>query len=184
MLQYFDLNGKRFDLSHLNRVKDHANARLRNGAIKRAPIDVAFSCHCYSRMPVKGEAIPVGSLVKDGSKEMPRDRIFSESRYELSKLLPRAVRSIWENAKTVHETKVNNVVRVEMLPPILASSEYERTYIFMSLRKMIPAGEAKYIRISIESAYPDSVMYESPKFGKPVAFDILLGHCWEGRYPK
>lgn len=84
---------------------------------------------------------------------------------------------------TVHYTKYENVVRLEKAIPVVAGPEAEDYYIFIKLEKREPDGAQKYIRMFVESAYPDNVMYDKPSYGKPVAFAELLGDCWEKRYP-
>ncbi|HEX8613114.1 MAG TPA: hypothetical protein VF800_17635 [Telluria sp.] len=88
MPQPFVLDGVSFDLSHLHPIKAKTAAKLRASEIKVA-VEVEFSCHCWSRLPVKGEAIPPTHLVADGSKELPRNHMFCPVRYELSLSLPK-----------------------------------------------------------------------------------------------
>lgn len=179
----FVLNGILFDLSHLNPIRAKTVAKLRASETTVA-VEVAFSCHCWSRLPVKGESILPAYIVADGAKESPRHRMFCMLRYELSRALPKIVRDLLEYGGHVHKTNRKNIVRIDLLAPVAPGGPSVRYFVFMKLTKRAPAGARKYIRIFVESAYPESALYNKVSYGKPFSFAQLIGDCWEGRYPK
>jgi hypothetical protein len=179
----FILNGISFDLSHLNPIKSKTVAELR-ASQTTVSVQVEFSCHCWSRLPVKGEAIPATHLVAGGSKEKPRNRIFCEGRYELSLSLPQVIRNMLGSSGHVHKTDRKNVVRVALVAPVAPGGAIVEYFVFMKLEKRTPPGSQKYVRIFVESAYPENVLYDKVDYGKPFSFAQLIGDCWEGRYPK
>jgi|SRR5471030_1743838 len=182
-MQPITIGTKVYDLSHLSIIRRKAVAKLRQSE-KEVLIEVHFSCHCWSRKPLTNEPIPSTHLVPDGSKVHPRNRIFCESRYELSLELPRLVDEMLTTNRRVYYTDKDNIVRIDWVAPIVAGTKPEQYYLFMKVEKKTPKGEAKHVKIFVESAYPESVMYENPVYGKPVSFNQLLGDCWELRYPK
>lgn len=179
----FIINGTTFDLSHLNSFRRKSTIQLRNN-LKEVAVEVSFSCHCWSRKPVKGEPIPPTHFVADGSYQNPRDRIFSEHRHGLSFALPEMINSMLSVRTMVHETQKKNIMRVDTVVPIIATQHEVEYYIFCKISKQEPEGQQKYIKLFVESAYQDSVMYEKPDLGKPIELAKLLGDCWELRYPR
>jgi hypothetical protein len=179
----FVLNGKSFDLSHLNPIRAKTVAKLRASETKVA-VQVEFSCHCWSRLPVTGEIVAPAYFVEDGSRELPRNRVFCEGRYELSRALPKVVRNLLESGGRIQKTSRKNVVRIEFVVPVVAGLPDVKYFVFMKLEKRTPDGAQKYIRIFIESAYSENAMHAKVDYGKPFSFAQLIGDCWEGRYPK
>ena len=179
----FILNGISFDLSHLNPIRAKTVAELRASQTK-VSVQVEFSCHCWSRLPVKGESIPATHFVADGSKEMPRNRIFCEGRYELSRALPQVIRNMLESSGHIHKTDRKNIVRVDLVAPVAPGGPIVEYFVFMKLEKRTPPNAQKYVRIFVESAYPENVLYDKVDYGKPFSFAQLIGDCWENRYPK
>lgn len=177
------INGRTFDLTHMNGFEGKTDANLRAGQVKKAPIKVEFSCHCWSRRPVDGEAIPPSHLVPEGSKHAPRNRIFCESRYELSRALPELVQTLLTNGGNVHKTDFDNILRVDFVVPLVANRPPIEYFVFLKPEKKTPGGAQKHIRLFIESAYPESVMYDKVNYGKPYSFAKVMGEVWEGRYP-
>ncbi len=179
----FFLNGVTFDLSHLNTITAKTRAELRASATN-VKVEVEFSCHCWSRKPVDGEEIPPARFVADGSIQVPRNRIFCESRYELSKALPQLVNNLLTTSGHIHKTDRKNIIRIDLVAPVVPGDVVVEYFVFMKLEKRMPPGAQKYVRIFVESAYPESVMYDKVDYGKPFSFAQLMGDVWEGRYPK
>jgi hypothetical protein len=182
-MQPINIGAKIYDLCHLNIIRRKSTAELRQSK-KEVPVEVHFSCHCWSRKPLENEPIPPTHLILDGSKVAPRNRIFCESRYELSLELPKLIDDMLQTNRRVYYTHRDNIVRIDWVAPIVAGPAPEQYYLFMKMEKKTPEGQAKHVKIFVESAYPDSVMYENPSYGKPVSFSKLLGDCWELRYPQ
>jgi hypothetical protein len=90
MYSHFPLNGLNYSLDHMNVMKSYTTALLGN-VHKRVAVEITYSCHCWSRLPVEGESIPPNRFVADGSEQNPRNRIFCEERHELSRSLPGAM---------------------------------------------------------------------------------------------
>ncbi len=84
----------------------------------------------------------------------------------------------------IHKTKRKNILRVDLIVPVAPGGPVVEYFVFMKLEKRIPPGAQKYIRIFVESAYPENVLYDKVDYGKPFSFAQLIGDCWEGRYPK
>jgi hypothetical protein len=108
----------------------------------------------------------------------------SEHRHELSRELPKFVQLMLTQHTIVQETGVDNVMRVDFQTPIVAGSAAMEYYTFFRISKQSPPEAPKFIKMYVESAYPESVMYDKPASGKGTAFAELLGDCWEGRYPR
>jgi hypothetical protein len=149
MHQPFNLNGTYFDLSHLNPIKAKTTAKLRAGE-KKVTVQLEFSCHCWSRKPAEGETIPPTHLVPDGSKEMPRNRIFCEGRYELSKALPEVIDKMLTSSGRIHKTKKKNIVRIDWVAPVVPGAPVTEYFVFMKLEKREPA-ESKSTSASLWS---------------------------------
>lgn len=84
----------------------------------------------------------------------------------------------------IHKTDKKNIVRIDLIAPVVPGAPVTEYFVFMKLEKREPAGGQKYIRIFVESAYPENVLYDKVNYGKPFSFAQLIGDCWEGRYPK
>lgn len=179
----YNINGKIFELTHMNNFDGKTDARLRAGQVKKAPVKVEFSCHCWSRKPMEGEDIPRAYLVADGSRHSARNRIFCEARYELSRALPNLVQTLLNNGGNVHKTNVDNILRIDFVVPVVAGPPSVEYFVFIKPEKKTTDGAQKHIRLFIESAYPESVLYEKVNYGKPYSFAKVMGEVWEGRYP-
>lgn len=181
MKHAFYLNGETFDLSHLNDRSGYTAALLGN-TTKRVKVEVSFSCHCWSRLPVDGEAIPLDRFVADGSRETPRNRIFCEQRHEMSKALPFAIDEMLAGDGHVSKTLEHNILRVEQSIPVVANDHDIKYFIFLHIEKKEPEGKQKYIKLFVETAYPESALYKKVIEGKPFNLSKLVGDCWKYEY--
>lgn len=86
----YTINDRTFDLTHMNGFEGKTDANLRAGQVKKAPIKVEFSCHCWSRRPVDGEAIPPSHLVPEGS--IMYDKVNYGKPYSFAKVMG----EVWE----------------------------------------------------------------------------------------
>lgn len=178
------IKGKAYDLSHLATVISSGIAHLRAGSEKKLRIDVHYSCHCYSRLPKSNEVIPLDQLIPDGSEIKPRNRIFDETRFELSHQLPSIISRMLSPEGVVHYTDRDNVVRYELVESIIPLQPAIKYFVFIKLTKIAQEGQQKFIKLVVESAYPESDMFESPNYSKPVNVGVLLGQLWENRTPQ
>lgn len=173
------LGGVAYSLAHLAPIKRRIEVPLRGGLTKTLLVEFRFSCHCYSRGPSQGESIPPQLRIADGSVHMPRDRIFDERRYALSRQLVACIDALIETQGTVHRSRHDNYFRVDTLREsangVLAPVSY---YIFMSARKVAEPGQAKRIKIYVESAYPALPAIPAPASVQELPFRQVLGKIW------
>lgn len=181
------IDGVALDLSHLSVMTRTVQMDLPGGIQKKARVEFHFSNHCYSRSPdaLPGggiEAIPPGLLVPDGSAHSPRPRIFCPIRYALSKHLVNCVETIIANNKVVAKTKHVNYFNLTALTHGIADiPDPANYYVFFSIKTVKPENDAKYIKISVESAYLDANAHGM----KPTPFSQALGEVWAGQtHPK
>ena len=169
-----------FDLAHLDEYRTHTNALLGN-TYKRVLIEVHYSCHCWSRLPVDGEPIPAGYRVPDGSRHMPRDRIFTYQRYEMSKALPLLMQKVLDGDALISKTPELNILRIEKAVPIVGTYPAVDYFIFFDLEKKEPPHQQKYIKLFVQTAYPENALYKKVNAGrKPFNFSKAIGDCWKG----
>lgn len=181
MYSHFPLNGVNYPLDHMNVMKSYTTALLGN-VHKRVAVEITYSCHCWSRLPVEGESIPPNRFVADGSVQNPRNRIFCEERHELSRSLPSAMEKMLLHSGHVSKTDQENILRIDEAIPVVANGSTVKYYIFMTMEKRMPEGKQKYIRIFVETAYPENVLYKKMGDGKPYSFAKLAGETWKGEY--
>jgi hypothetical protein len=155
---------------------------LPGGHQKSARAEFHFSNHCYSRSPDElpdgtFEAIPLGRFVADGSVHTPRPRIFCPIRYELSKHLVSCIDAIIADdalvTRTKHVNYFNLTELVHGVPGIASPASY---YVFFSIKTVKPDNDAKFIKISVESAYIDA----NANGTKSSEFSRALGEEWAG----
>ena len=153
--------------------------KMPGGITKAVNVEFRFSCHCYSRLPAKGEGIPHGFLVPDGSKEHPRDRIFDQGRYDLSLKLMEGIDKIIAEDATVTRSKFNNFFHLSVeeatLGGVVSQVSY---YVFMSAKKVSEPNQPKMIKVFVETAYPDTSGDPPLKGGASRTFGTMLGEHW------
>lgn len=173
------LGGVAYSLAHLAPIERRVEVPLRGGLKKTLLVEFRFSCHCYSRGPSQGEAIPPQLRIADGSRHMPRDRIFDERRYALSHQLVACIDALIASNATVHRSRHDNFFRIDTLQEsangVLTPFSY---YIFMSVRKVAEPGQAKRIKIYVESAYPHLPAVPAPTSVQEWPFRQVLGKIW------
>ena len=173
------LGGMSYSLAHLAPIERRVEVPLRGGLTKSVLVEFRFSCHCYSRGPSQGEAIPPQLRIADGSVHMPRDRIFDERRYALSHRLAACIDALIDTQGTVHRSRHDNFFRIDTLQEsangVLTPVSY---YIFMSARKVAEPGQAKRIKVYLESAYPALPAVPAPASVQELPFRQVLGKIW------
>lgn len=173
-----------YDISHLSPITRRMDITLTRGVTKskNVVIKFRFSCHCYSRSPKEGESIPLGMLVKDGSEQSPRNRIFSEQRYQLSKQLIKHIDKLISEDGLVSKTRKGTFFSTKLaLVDEGGCSIQIDYYVFMNPTKKQDPNFPKHIDIYIESAYPpDGGAIPKPNTkGMPEALSKVLGDVWE-----
>jgi hypothetical protein len=184
MPEIITIDGAVLDLSHLQDIRCKIPATLRGGLKKDIPVEVTFSCHCYSRRLKAGEVMPAGKLVaKEGPRDAPRDRIFDPRRYDFSKRLREAIVQLIAADERIFQTQHHNFVRIEVVEEQQDGTAQQLDYyVFLSMRKHDQPNEPKVIRLFVESAYPEDLLhYDRPKLGKPMPLTRALAECWENR---
>ena len=86
-LQPISVSGAAVDLTHLASMKRTVTIEVPVNIKKSVPVEFVFSCHCYSRKLMQGETAPPGQLIREDSPSNPRNRVFDQTRYDLSKKL-------------------------------------------------------------------------------------------------
>jgi hypothetical protein len=173
------LGGTSYSLAHLAPIERRIEVPLRGGLKKTLLVEFRFSCHCYSRGPSQGEAVSPQLRIADGSRQMPRDRIFDPRRYALSHQLVTCIDVLIEAQGTVHRSRHDNFFRIDTLQEsangVLTPVSY---YIFMSARKVAAPGQTKRIKIYVESAYPALPAVPAPASVQELPFRQVLGKIW------
>lgn len=162
-----------YDLSHLIDCEIPYKTELKNKQVVNLTLGLSYSCHCYSRKPLKGETFFPSDIVMDGKSL----RIFSSYRYHLSKNLPRIFKELFDPnnyRQKVFTTQFHNLVCVKVLENgIDEVGEQDGKisyYIFFSLKK---EGKKK-ISCFVESAYPPYYEWEPPTMEKPQGIGIAV----------
>lgn len=151
--------GKTYDLSHLEPIRMEVEYEEKKVLVKRM-VTFLFSCHCYSRSPVTSEDVSHDMVVMDGNCS----RVFSEERYELSRLLPDLVRDL-PNQK-IYQTEHRNYLHL----PCVDKLGQKFTYL-IAIRIKKGGGD---ILVRIESAYPIDKLEDRRKRDKPMRFKVAL----------
>ena len=154
---------------------------LRGGLQKKnARLEFRFSCHCYSRRPKEGEAIPLGMRVTDGSAHSPRNRIFCQNRYDLSLQLVNKIDNLIATNGAVERSRHLNFFAI-FLPTIGENGEVEQVayYVFMHAKKKQDPNQPPKLDIYVESAYPDDPLIPAPiGKGREASLSVMLGEVW------
>lgn len=181
MPSYIRIAGVEIDISHLAPTQHIVEVPLRGGDIKKMPVEVAYTNHCYSRSPRAAidEQIPDGHLVMDGRKE----RMFCDRRYRLSLNLPKIMAELIASENHVWTIPGNNFVQVELVDEEADGSVAKiNYYVMMRIQKHVAPDEPKCIKVRVETAFPEDLLfYDKPVLKKPFSFRKLLACAWEGR---
>lgn len=173
------INGQPLDLSHLGIIERKVLLTLQGGIEKTVVVEFHFSCHCYSRGPSVNEEIPPELLVPDGSVKNPRDRIYDQRRYDLSRQLVGCIDALIATNGRVHESRHHNFFSVDAAQEDVGGVLQNTTYfIFMSARKIEIAGQRKFIKVYLESAYPSTPNVPYPTGKRARTLGQMLGSIW------
>lgn len=173
------INGVTYSLAHLADIERRIEVPLRGNLKKTVLVVFRFTCHCYSRGPAKGEAIPSDLKISDGSKEMPRDRIFDKRRYDLSLQLVACIDELISSQGSVNKSRHDNYFRIDTLQEVIQGVKTPISYyIFMSAKKLTEPQQEKRIVVRVESAYPESPNVPDPHSARELPFIDVLGKIW------
>lgn len=175
------INDQLIDISHLRDIQRRMTLDLRGGKQKKnAFLEFRFSCHCYSRRPKEGEAIPPKMLVPDGSVHKPRNRIFCPDRYDLSLQLVQRIDHLIETNGDVEKSRHLNFFATHLLVSGEGGNvETVPYYIFMMPKKKQDPNQPPKLDIFVESAYPGDSQIPAPiSKGKPAPLSQVLGEVW------
>jgi hypothetical protein len=177
---YIKITGVDIDISHLAPSQHTVEVPLRGDAIKKMSVEIAYTNHCYSRTPRSdiNEQIPEGHLVMDGVKQ----RMFCERRHRLSLNLPRIMDELIRSENLVWSVPGNNFAQVDLVEEEADGTVVKVTYyVLMRIEKSAKPNEPKYIKVRVETAYPEDAIYDKLVRKKPFNFRKLLACIWEGR---
>lgn len=175
------IQGRLVSISHLKPIVRTMTLDLRGGYQKKnARLEFRFSCHCYSRRPANGVAIPADLLVRDGSKHEPRDRIFCQMRYNQSITLVQHIDDLINTNGLVQRSRHLNFFSTHVVTVdahgVNTTTPY---YIFMDATKKQDTGHPPKLDIFVESAYLEDPNIPSPSgIGAAMHLSELLGRVW------
>lgn len=171
-LQPITVSGTAIDLTHLAPMKRNATIELPVNINKLVPVEFFFSCHCYSRRLLPEETAPLGQLIREGDPSNPRNRVFDQKRYDLSKKLVNLLDELIETNGYVSKTKKHNFFRVT------DDGTGTQYYIIMHAKKISVPNRPKSFQVIVESAYPDDPTKPSPHPNGGRTFGKMLGEKW------
>ena len=166
------INGAALDLSHLAPMKRMVTIELPPNHKKTVPIEFYFTSHCYSRRLKAGEQAPAGQLIREGSRKDPRNRVFDQTRYDLSKKLVKLLDDLIQTNGHVSKTKRHNFFRVT------DDGTGTQYFIIMHAKKITEPNRPKSLEVVVESAYPDDPNKPSPHANGGRRFGEMLGEAW------
>lgn len=181
MPTYIKIAGVDIDISHLAPSQHIVEVPMRGGGLKKMPVHIAYTNHCYSRKAraAINEQIPAGHLVMDGKKQ----RMFCDRRHRLSLKLPQIMADLIVSENHVWTITGNNFVQVEMVDEEADGSVTKISYyVLMRIQKHAEPGAQKHVTVRVETAFPEDLLfYDKPVLKKPFSFRKLLACVWEER---
>jgi hypothetical protein len=181
------IDGKTVTFDHLAPITRKVRLELQGNMQTTVEVRFLFSCHCYSRGLVEGEVAKSGHEVPDGSERDPRPREFDAERYALSHglvaLIDQLIASNGHVSKTTR-TDRENFYRTDQVETQRDGTQRLVSYfIFFHATKMQEPERPRYLKVFIESAYPeqDNIPHPGGRGGK--SFAAMLGETWMGLPP-
>ncbi|AYQ85982.1 hypothetical protein [Burkholderia gladioli] len=144
------------------------------------PVEVLYSNHCYSRKPRRdiNEKIPDGHLIMDGSTE----RMFCPRRYQLSRSLPRIIEALVRSDQQIWSITGGNYVKIDTVEESADGVASPVTYyVLMRIWKEAKPNQQKHIKVRVETAYPEDILFDPVRRKKAFNFRILLREIWDPR---
>lgn len=169
---HVDGAGQAFGLSHLHPFRYEVTLEAKAGLPARVVlVYVGFGMHCFTRKTEGGD---------DPSSHYADDRetrTFSPERYQLSRELPKIVRTL--GLRRCGFAKDDNYVTVD-LPSVDGQSI--RYAVFFNVKVWREQGRDSVLLV-VQSAYVLSAGKPDPGKGK-VGFNVLLGNVLRGQRPR
>jgi hypothetical protein len=166
------VSGSAIDLTHLASIKRSVALDLPPNIKKVVPVEFFFTSHCYSRRLAQGEIAPKGQLIREGSVKEPRNRVFDQARYDLSKQIVSLLDEMIQSNGHVSKTKRHNFFRVTN------TSTDTQYFIIMNAKKVTEPGRPRSMHVIVESAYPEDPEKPSPHAAGGRTFGEMLGEKW------
>lgn len=175
------IDGAEVTFSHLSPMVRKVAIELRHSK-KLVDVSFEFSCHCYTRELLEGEAVPIAHRLQDGSVHKPRFRVFDEQRFELSKDLVGHIDALIKNNEIVTQSRKENFFRIERVEAAENGATTTIQYfIFMHARIVQEPSRPKSIKVFVESAYPEKKGIPHPGGRASRTFGRMLGEQWEAQ---
>lgn len=169
---YVDGAGHAYGLSHLHPFRFEVDLEARAGlAARTVHVHVGFGMHCFTRKAEDGD---------DSGRHYADDRetrTFSPERYQLSRELPKIVRTL--GLRRCGFAKDDNYVTVD-LPTVDGQSI--RYAVFFNVKAWKERGQDSVLLV-VQSAYVLSAGKPNPGKGR-VGFNVLLGNVLRGVKPR
>ncbi|CAG7827263.1 unnamed protein product [Allacma fusca] len=166
------VNGSAIDLTHLAPIKRSVTLDLPPSIKKVVPVEFVFTCHCYSRRLMQGEQAPPGQFIREGDRKNPRNRVFDQDRYDLSKRLVSLLDEMINTNGDVSKTREHNFFRVT------DAGTGVQYFIIMNAKKVVEPLRPRSMQVIVESAYPFDPMKPSPHANGGRTFGEMLGEKW------
>lgn len=155
----FTLDGKVYDLSHLNaHWVEYIDEKDQNNPLTYRFI-VTYGLHCFTKA---SEDLSSDELQLLNYKSPRESRAFNLERYELSKYLPKIIESLGERSTLVCHAGYGKFAIVKVVDSLGNEVDY---FVVFTVFK-----EEKKLRLHIQSAYPK---YEGVGKIKKVGFFVI-----------
>jgi hypothetical protein len=158
------IGGQIFDFRHLDPFTMSFNSQM---ASKDLRVNVRFSNHCFTHSPLDHAVYPPEIILTDHSN---RERIFCQTRYQLSHMLGAVVRGLNNPQCKVHQTasKRNFNYSLQIDNP---KGPY---HLFFEVSKTTgQASSMQDLNLFVESAYPEMPIGEPPALLGRIGFQLL-----------
>ena len=172
MARSIQIDGKTYDLSHLDRFSFDFVVPEKDGRPAQVySIEVLFSWHCFTRGIAAGETYPPGLACSQGSET----RLFDERRYRFSTQLPSIIRDI--GSRKCFHTGKGNFFTIELIEDEKTRVEYN---IFFKVSRRGKRGE---LTLSVESAYARDrrVPLGRARPPRPIRFSVIAHNTARGK---
>jgi hypothetical protein len=137
-------------------------------------IDVVFSCHCFSRKPVKDAPLPPPPWVYQDAKET---RILDRARYRQSReLLPGVIRDF--DTRKILFASDENYMTIEATNSEGVTGNYQ---VFFTVARK--EGVKRRVELTVQSAYFVDYVHRraQPVSKRPVRFKLIVTAAYERR---
>lgn len=181
------IDGQTVTFDHLAPITRKVRIELQGNMQTTVEVRFLFSCHCYSRGLAEGESAKLGHEVPDGSVHSPRPREFDAERYMLSHRLVALIdQLITLNGHVSKTTRTDreNFYRTDQVETQRDGTQRLVSYfIFFHATKIQEPERPRYLKVFVESAYPEQDHIPHPVGRGGKSFAAMLGETWVGLPP-